>query len=113
MERGEWRKEIETEVAKITSLNLTCLPQEVWSDMNQPLNQETIKFTAINEIAKPGGGYELIIERGGIVRWCHYDSESFEFGAQVTFVPRGIGNRLLIEVPKGTNVEIREITKLP
>jgi hypothetical protein len=62
------------EVAKITQQNLTSLPCCTRPDDGVLFDDLNVRLTALNEMAKPGGGLELTVFRGGRIEWSHYDA---------------------------------------
>lgn len=104
---------------EIKMKNLTYLrPNVRKSDSEALLEEASEDLRLVNDLAKPGAGYELTIgrspynERGcgiGYVEYAHYDSMG-ESAVKMFFDTQS--GKVTIEVQGRTLVEVRKITRL-
>lgn len=95
------------------SKNLTCLRSSVRkSDDEAFLAEVTSDLRLVNDLAKPGGGYELTIGKGdgiGYIEYAHYDSMG-EAAVKMWF--NTYTGKIILEVGGMTPVEVRKVTNL-
>lgn len=94
------------------SKNLTCLSSSVRkSDDEAFLAEVTSDLRLVNELAKPGRGYELTIGKGegiGYIEYAHYDS----MGEAVKLWFNTFTGKVTVEVDGRTPVEVRKVTNI-